>query len=138
MATYTTNLNLEKPAGSENYNISVQNSNMDIIDGAISNNVFPVQVGTKYSSAIDFNTITAPGVYTLSNNSAAQGSSNSPSVYAGRLCVWSLNGNDMGDNTTYSYGGQIYYNTQGSQYARSFANEAGTKTWGTWKTISMT
>lgn len=35
MANYTTNLNLTKPLQSENYNISVQNNNMDTIDTAI-------------------------------------------------------------------------------------------------------
>lgn len=37
MATYTTNLNLEKPAENEFYDVSVQNSNMDKIDAGLDN-----------------------------------------------------------------------------------------------------
>ena len=35
MATYTTNLNLKKPAGSENVSIGDINNNMDTIDSAV-------------------------------------------------------------------------------------------------------
>lgn len=35
MATYTTNLHLTKPASDENYNVSVQNGNMDTLDTAV-------------------------------------------------------------------------------------------------------
>ena len=34
MATYTTNLNLKKPASSDQYNVADMNGNMDLIDAA--------------------------------------------------------------------------------------------------------
>lgn len=39
MASYTTNLNLKKPAGSENVSIGDINANMDAIDAAVGNSV---------------------------------------------------------------------------------------------------
>lgn len=38
MANYTTNYNLKKPLGSENYNVADQNGNMDLIDAAMKAN----------------------------------------------------------------------------------------------------
>ena len=54
MASYTTNLNLKKPAGSENVSIGDINNNMDLIDQAYgtlnSNKVGDVNCGTANSN----------------------------------------------------------------------------------------
>ena len=49
MATYTTNLNLEKPATSENFNLAKINSNWDKIDDAFSALMKRVYYSTTYS-----------------------------------------------------------------------------------------
>ncbi len=46
MATNTTNYNLKKPAATDNYNVADQNSNMDIIDAALTPTADPAQVPT--------------------------------------------------------------------------------------------
>lgn len=54
MASYTTNLNLKKPAGSENVSIGDINNNMDIIDSAIGDmNTGTKGIGIKHLYATD-------------------------------------------------------------------------------------
>ena len=52
MATYTTNLNLKKPAGSENVSIGDINNNMDTIDsavGTLNDQIASISTGTLSS-----------------------------------------------------------------------------------------
>ena len=48
MATYTTNYNLKKPAGTENINIADINSNMDTIDTALHSHDVAMAIETVY------------------------------------------------------------------------------------------
>lgn len=62
MATYTTNLNLKKPAASDAADIADINGNMDLIDAAVSailGNVYPV--GSIYMSVASTNPATVFG-----------------------------------------------------------------------------
>ena len=77
MASYTTNLNLKKPAGSENVAIGDINNNMDTIDqafGTLNSNLQSIQyAGT---TATDCNECKTYGLYWTDENTA-----NSPGSY---------------------------------------------------------
>ena len=68
MATYTSKLNLKKPAGTENINISDINGNMDIIDGAVVD-LINMHYGSALPNGTDLNNATDIGFYTLSTSS---------------------------------------------------------------------
>ena len=67
MATYTTNLNLKKPAGTESANIADINNNMDLLDSAYADlNSF--RYGGTVPNNTDLNNVTTPGFYLLSTS----------------------------------------------------------------------
>ena len=51
MANYTSNLNLKKPEPTDNYNVSDQNGNMDILDTAVTSKETPAGAQAKADAA---------------------------------------------------------------------------------------
>lgn len=65
MSTNTSHYNLVKPAGSENYDVSVQNGNMDALDAALW--AMPSTYKRSLTTTDDLNSI-SDGVYYITNN----------------------------------------------------------------------
>lgn len=65
MATYTPNLNLKKPATTDNININDINSNMDKVD-TYCKNLSDAKYAGVVSDNTDLNTLVEPGFYLLS------------------------------------------------------------------------
>ena len=65
MSTQTSHYNLVKPAGSEAYDVGVQNSNMELIDAAMWGS--PATYKGALTSSDDANSL-ADGIYYLANN----------------------------------------------------------------------
>lgn len=68
MASYTTNLNLKKPAGSDNINIADINTNMDTIDSAVGTLQKFAQAGSVANNTA-LNNVVTPGFYLLPSSS---------------------------------------------------------------------
>lgn len=102
------------------------------INDKILNSAFPIYSGTGISSATNFNSLTTPGIYTVYQDAVAQGSSNCPSLYAGKLCVFSLSGSPF--TSAWQYGEQIYKDRVGNEYVRAVSsNSSGEVTFGNWR-----
>ena len=139
MATNTPNLDLRQPAGTDYVQVLQDiSNNMGKIDTfvgnlntKVNNSAFPVQVGTSISTATDFNTFTTPGIYTIPQDATVRDSANSPSIYAGKLCVYSNSGNPF--TSAWQYGQQIYRDRIGNEYVRGVNSGAsGVVSFGTW------
>jgi hypothetical protein len=103
---------------------------------ATAKNVFSIGTGTIISNAVDFNTITALGLYTCTSNAAMSNSQHSPSSFVGKMIVWSVNGNPL--NTAWETGGQIYTDYRGKQIVRGAeANSSGTITFTNWEELAV-
>ena len=92
MPNYTTNYNLAKPIGTDLYDITVQNSNMDKIDAALNTLVNTThslsERGELIPKSSDLNSYTTPGDYFVSGATDAATISNTPTTGAGyRLIV---------------------------------------------------
>jgi hypothetical protein len=98
--------------------------------------VFPVYSGTSIGTATDFNSLVTPGVYTIYQDGIAQSSSNCPSTYAGKLCVFSLSGNPF--TSAWQYGCQTYKDRVGNEFVRAVSsNSSGAVTFGSWGKIVL-
>lgn len=73
MASYTTNLNLKKPAGSENVAIGDINNNMDIIDNAIGTLNSKIKFGTWETVTLPYDVPGDGFVYVYFNPSSTSG-----------------------------------------------------------------
>lgn len=80
MATNTSHYNLVKPLASENYDINVQNGNMDTIDSQLFNvnTLLTNFKRTDIVSGTDLNSLTTEGFYGCSSASVATSLSNCP------------------------------------------------------------
>ena len=70
MASYTTNLNLKKPAGSENVAIGDINGNMDIIDtayGSVNSELTPKQVTYSIQTNFSLESWGSISIYVIAN-----------------------------------------------------------------------
>ena len=69
MASYTTNLNLKKPAGSENVSIGDINNNMELIDSAYGTLNSKINILSANTDAIsDCDSISTTGIYKAVNS----------------------------------------------------------------------
>ena len=141
MATFTPNLNLELQGGGERASLVVLNENLTKLDtfaGDISelNNInYPISKGDVISSAVDFNTLTTPGVKTIAQNSVMSSCTNRPGDIGGRLAIWSASGTAL--TTAWAAGGQMFINFVGNQYMRSAnTNGSGVITWSSWELLA--
>lgn len=94
MASYTPNLNLKKPAGSENVSIGDINTNMDAIDtayGTLNGNLATMLDAASKSVVSDFNTCKTAGTYKGSSNST----SNTPGTGYWIVFVLRYSANDL-------------------------------------------
>lgn len=125
MASYTTNLNLKKPAGSENVAIGDINNNMDTIDtayGTLNSNLNNLLGATNNTySNVDLNDYKTPGAYYFTT-----GCSNTPGNYF--LCLVITRGTDF----VIQLG--IYAVAKGSINFRAYASGS----WGEWNTLTGT
>ncbi|MBO4543245.1 MAG: hypothetical protein J5725_08715 [Bacteroidales bacterium] len=81
-----------------------------------------------------------PGVYSVSSDSVAGGTSNLPSSYGGVLRVWNAMGSENIGGGTWYYLVQEYIDWKANVFYRAAHSEgtAGTYTWGSWKQVTMT
>ena len=121
MASYTTNLNLKKPAGSENVAIGDINNNMDAIDTAYGemDNKIKQFVGST-NGVSDCDTVTTAGLYRIISSTT-----NSPFSY-GVLLHLDANG----------YKAQIAIST-GSNADLAFRKYTS-NAWGQWYKVTAT
>lgn len=159
MATNTPNINLVLPIGSEKVSRQVINDNNTKIDTAIgavpsgtdlqsqvtalnnnittlNNKMFPSGEGTNVLTATDFNTMVEIKNYFISTNSVAAACANRPCNTAGKLCVWTINGNSF--DQTWQYGGQIYYAIDGKEYRRTVGTNGSKQlSFGSWQELAL-
>ena len=70
MATKTTNYGLEKPDGTDFYDVDVQNSNMDIIDKQMKANANAItQLNSDLNNRIEFTITSIDSKYAFTGNS---------------------------------------------------------------------
>lgn len=90
-------------------------------------------VGTVVTSAVDFNNLLTPGVYSFRTNAVVSSSTNSPSQTAGKLWVYNANGEIKSMSQTWAYMLQKYVDLTGAEYYRSVQTAGNTTIiYGTW------
>ena len=129
MASYTTNLNLKKPAGSENVAIGDINNNMDLIDSAYGTlNSKTVTNWTLYWTSGNLDD--APVQSSVSwNYSNAGNITNSPIPTKGGICFTF----GASDSNKLQF---VVDRTSGSLSDLKIRTKIGSD-WGAWKTISL-
>ena len=101
------------------------NYDLDIIDsvvGTVQQNQYPISVGQEVTEAANFNTFLTPGIFTFRLSATVASSGNRPCDFAGKLLVWTLDGNPM-TSGTYKYGHQIYQSIEGQEYHRKMLRD---------------
>ena len=122
MASYTTNLNLKKPAGSENVAIGDINNNMDTIDqafGTLNSKIGKLDGSSAYAS-VDANDCTTTGIYHVGITSH---SPTSGSAY-GTLFVEATPGRIS----------QMFNDYDNHMYIRQYTSNAG---WNSWDQLAL-
>lgn len=115
MATNTSHYNLVKPLASENYDINVQNGNMDTIDAQLFNvnTLLTNFKRTDIANGTDLNSLTAEGFYGCSSASVAASLTNTPTTTVNFVMIV------MGKSSTLKTqfivaGANLYFRTQTS------------------------
>lgn len=126
MATTTSKLGLTKPTTSESADISVINSNMDIIDNAFGGLSSVATAGGKIDGGTDLNDVTAMGIYQTGSNSIAQSLSNCPTGTSFMMIVGRRSDNVLQILITSSANGLIFIRGRSSSG------------WGSWSKITGT
>lgn len=83
-------------------------------------------VGTVVTSAVNFNDLLTPGIYSFRTNAIASSSTNSPSQTAGKLWVYNANGEIKSMSQTWAYMLQKYVDLTGAEYYRSVQTAGNT------------
>ena len=123
MATYTTHLNLEKPATSENFNLAKINSNWDKIDAGCALKTDTLKRITSSESGTDFDSFPAQSIVWANNQGGTY--SNAPGTSAYHVITV---------KTLSTHGFQVAVRFNGTPvYLRTAADN----TWGDWKSITF-
>lgn len=156
MASYTTNLNLKKPAQGDPIRVADFNNNADTIDstfGAIGNTSVASQLSTlsskinsktltggtptKIPANSDLNNYKEPGVYYIETSADFASMTNTPALpsagWQSRLIVFPSAGYSSGNITN---GGQILWNNNGHIAYRTYTTSGGVGSFNAWQLIS--
>ena len=78
---------------------------------------YPIDCGSSVYGQVNFDTYLTPGVYSFTSSDGVAASTGAPCDSAGKLCVWSLDGQVVSGQ--FKYGLQEFTTIDGAKYVRN-------------------
>lgn len=109
------------------------------IADVVRNEVFPIERGTRITSAVNFNDLLDVGIYSFPLTNTVVSSTNKPCDYAGKLVVYDGTGENKDMSETWAYRIQEFHDIYGRIYIRTVATSSSTtKVWSSWVQLANT
>lgn len=109
------------------------------IADVVHNEVFPIERGTRITSAVNFNDLLDIGIYSFPLTNTVVSSTNKPCDYAGKLVVYDGTGENKDMSERWAYRIQEFHDIYGRICLRAVStNSDATKSWSPWIELANT